>query len=106
MAFIKYTVGKVNHVIEYFQCACFSEDHLFKVHFDEEDLQLHVVIALNNFSFWRRLKKAYRYLCGKSCEYGHFDDFILKDEDITRLKEILIEVEKKRSVAFSVEKES
>lgn len=94
MSFIKYTAGTVKIVMEYFQCVCFSDEHMFKLYFDKEDKQLHLIIFLRKFSFFRRIMPALKYLCGHESSYGHFDDFIFKKEDVTRLKNILEHVEK------------
>lgn len=72
---------------EIFICQCHHFDHMLIVWKDEEDLVFEV--HLQPLSFWRRLKHAVLYIFGRRSITGDFSEFLLKEEDYKRLKEIL-----------------
>lgn len=94
MAFIKYTQGPINTIEEYYQCSCFSDEHMVKVILYKEDKMLSLIIALRKFNFWNRIIPAIKYLFGYECKYGHFDDFLFQPDDITSFRKVLEEAEK------------
>lgn len=73
-------------------CQCNSEEHQFSfVWFEDEQGQGEVFmeIHLTPDTFWRRLKKAIKYIFGHRSEYGDFDEVILKKTDVTKLERVV-----------------
>ncbi len=100
---------------EYFNCPCFSPDHLAvftKVKWDEEEptepTELYIDLFLHKEpSFFKRLKTAFKYLFSRwPCRYGNvdqfcisptdkpIDDFWFKPNDIYRLLDFLEDYKK------------
>lgn len=53
-------------------CNCSSKEHqLVFSKFDDED-QVYITVHLSKVSFWKRL----RYLFGRKCKYGAFEEVI------------------------------
>lgn len=72
----------------YFECACYSEEHTIKFVLDKdpEDPEIYVSVFLNQYrSWWKRLWVGIKYIFGYKCMYGHWDNWIMKDEDAQRL---------------------
>ncbi len=80
---------------EYFECKCFGEEHVLRFTLDDatyEDREIYVSMFLNpDYRWWRRIWSALRYLFGKKCNYGHFDVWLMRDEDAKRLRTMLDE---------------
>lgn len=93
MAFIKCTSGVVKTVKEYYQCSCYSDEHLIKVFLNLEDNQLILTVGLRKFNFFQRLVAGIKYIFGYECKCGHFDEFVFQPEDITRFKKVLEKAE-------------
>lgn len=93
MAFIKYTTGEVKTAEQYYQCACYSDEHMVKVYQDFEDNQVYLIIALRKFGFFRRLWAGIKYILGYECKFGHFDEFIFQSEDVTCFRKVLEQAE-------------
>lgn len=75
---------------EYFECACFSDEHVLKFICDEEDNELYCSIFLNQYrSIFKRVWIAIKYIFNYKCKYGHWDNWIFRQEDSERLKELL-----------------
>ena len=97
MPFIKYTQGTVSEIEEYYQCACYSDEHVIKAMLDREDNQVHLIVGLKKFGFFGRIIPAIKYLFGHECKYGHFDDFIFQIEDVISFRKILELAERNNS---------
>lgn len=84
----------------YFECRCGCAEHLFRMTLDEYpegccEVYLEPVVV-PGLPWWRRLPRAVRYLFGSNlCGYGLFDEVILKNEDLNRLKEFTEEAMEK-----------
>lgn len=77
---------------KYFECACFSDEHLLKFHLDDEDNTLTASIFLNQWRSWYgRIWIAIKYLFGYKSKYGDWDCWLLRKEDAERLKGMLID---------------
>lgn len=76
---------------EYFECRCHSPDHTVRFVFeDDPDFpELYAYVLLSQEPFLKRIVKAFRYVFGLSCRYGHFDEFIFCREDCDRLVSLL-----------------
>lgn len=44
---------------------------------------------LNKRPFWQRVSYGLRYIFGRQCRYGAFDEFIIKSEDVKGLEKII-----------------
>jgi len=71
-----------------YTCACSSLEHMFVVTEFDEDLFLEV--HLRPAPFWRRVKRAIKYVFGYRCRYGSFDEIILTPEMAGELGDQLI----------------
>jgi hypothetical protein len=82
-------------VHESFVCACHDKEHQLIVEVDEDTNEIIVSTHLvNNIGFFKRLGYIFRYILGKPTRYGHWDNIIIKQEDIPRLEAIIEEVKK------------
>ena len=72
---------------EYFECRCSSDEHTLRLWFDDdpEDPSVYASVFLAELPFHRRLWEGLRYILGRKCRYGHFQEFILRPEDRERL---------------------
>jgi len=92
MSFKKYSDGVLNHIIDYYECSCFSSEHTLKFIIDPDEKELYTEIYLQQPSgFFKRIWKAIKYVFGYKCRYGHFDCFLFKDQDIADLQKLLEE---------------
>jgi hypothetical protein len=83
---------KPDNITEYFHCKCHSPDHTLRfdlVSFDDDKPEVYVSTHLTTFPLRRRIWAAIKYVFGYRCRYGHFDEFLLQDEDRTRLIQLL-----------------
>ena len=81
---------------EFFECQCYSNEHVLKVTFldDDKGPDLYACVYLNQYHcFFQRIWLALKYICGYHCKDGHFDCFIMKVEDVGRMKELLCKFE-------------
>jgi hypothetical protein len=88
---------------EYFECACFSEEHTLKfvLHEPEEDYpsELYTTIYLNQYrGLFKRIWIALKYVFGYKCQYGHWDCWLMKKADAARLSELLDRYTKSKNV--------
>lgn len=70
---------------EYFECSCFHSEHTFRLHFNLEEKEVYLDIFLANRGFFRRLVDGVKYIFGYKSRFGHFDEVILKTEDVARI---------------------
>ena len=64
-------------------------EHMFAVCADEEDMFFEVHLA--PLPFFDRLKNAVRYIFGKRCKYGDFDEILFTPEMALDLGDKLVE---------------
>lgn len=71
---------------EFFECQCHSNEHTVKFAIDEDDGTIYTSIFLNTFYPWYyRIWIAIKYMFGYTSRFGHWDCFLLKQEDHPRL---------------------
>jgi hypothetical protein len=76
-------------------CNCHSTDHQLVILYSEDEIEetiypmVYAHIHLNKLPFWDRLKYGIKYIFGRQCRYGAFDEFIFNPEDATKLKEVV-----------------
>lgn len=95
---------------EFFVCQCFSDEHTLRFTFDTEEMEIFTSVFLNAWEPWyKRLWTAIKYFFGYKCKYGHWDSFIMKHEDVSRLRELLDQFEAhvtaKNALKFTVWRE-
>ncbi len=72
-----------------FTCRCSSLEHMFVVSADDEDFFIEIHLA--PLPFWRRMGNAIRYVLGKRCKYGDFEEIMLSPASAVALADVLIE---------------
>ena len=81
---------------ETFECECLSDEHTLRFWVDDEpgDGHVYVVSYLRKYPFWKRLVLGLKYIFGGNAKYGHFEDFIMRFEDLERLGKIIEDAKK------------
>ena len=69
-------------------CDCNSTEHQIVIYPDKEEGLVYCHIHLTKYSFFKRLWKGLKYICGYSCKYGEWDEFIFKKEHSEKLMKI------------------
>lgn len=78
----------------FLECACYSDEHTLKftLDIDPECVDFYTSVFLNQTNnFFKRIWVALKYVFGYKCKYGHWDCFLLRKEDTTKLIEMLQE---------------
>jgi hypothetical protein len=79
----------------FFECDCGSHEHTLRFTADksEDDPGIHTSIFLNDWRPWhKRFWVAIKYAFGYKCKYGHWDSWILREEDAKLLRSTLDDV--------------
>jgi hypothetical protein len=75
---------------EFFECACYSDEHTLKFTYDAEDNELYTSVHLNHDrNVFQRILVAVKYVLGYRSRYGHWDCFIMRPEDGERFRELI-----------------
>jgi hypothetical protein len=73
----------------WFTCECSSPEHSFRVAYfksdDPADRELYVSVFLQEFSLPKRVWEAIKYVIGIKSRYGHWEEVILRRDDVSRL---------------------
>lgn len=79
------------HVV--LECACSHPEHRLVVSWFPTDLdpekEVYVSIHLSKVSFWKRLVYGVKYIFGRQCGYGAFQEAVLTDRNIGQLEQII-----------------
>lgn len=81
---------KMEH--ELFVCQCNNTEHqlIFSYFPDDEDREVYVSVHLTpEYSIWRRIWMAIKYIFGYRSCYEHFDEFIFKHSDADKLQKVV-----------------
>lgn len=72
---------------EYFECSCHSPEHTLSFVLDDDDVAptVYGAVFLGEYPWHRRIVKAFKYILGYKCKYGHFDEFIFDPADCDRM---------------------
>lgn len=74
----------------FFECECYSPEHILRFTYDEEDKELYTSIFLCQYrNIFKRFWVAVKYVLGYKCIFGAWDCFIFKNEDIEELSKLL-----------------
>jgi hypothetical protein len=81
---------------ELFICDCHSIEHqiIFIYDNDENWKAVYAQVHLNKKPFWKRVNYGLRYIFGRQCNFGAFDEFIFKREDADKLQMIIDHLKK------------
>lgn len=70
-------------------CQCNSPEHTLNfIYFNEEE-ELYGFIHLNHLSFLDRLFLGIKYILGIQSKHGHFEEFLMKSEDLEKIVKVL-----------------
>ena len=83
--------NKINKSPELFICECHSTDHQIIILYSEDDGYpiVYSHVHLNKRPFWERLKYGIKYIFGRKCRYGAFDEFIFNSDDAEKLQSVV-----------------
>lgn len=73
-------------------CRCHSPQHQYLFFYDDEDERdkiVYIETHLNKKPFFKRLKYGIKYIFGYQCNYGSFDEFIIKPEDVDKFENVV-----------------
>lgn len=76
---------------EYFDCRCHSPEHTLRMWLDDDpgDPCVYISVFLAEDPWYRRVWTGIKYIFGYKCRYGHFDEFLLRDDDLDRFISLL-----------------
>lgn len=74
--------------IETLICECHSVEHIVLFSFDTNWDEVFMSFHLRKVGFWKRLIYGIKYIFGHQCNYGAFDEVILKAEDYQKIQNI------------------
>lgn len=78
---------------ELFVCRCDNTEHQLIFTYFDDDLDERFVYCSVHLvpqgNIWRRIKDGIKYIFGYKSKYGHFDEFIFKNEDVHKLEKIV-----------------
>ena len=81
--------------IHYFDCKCSSSEHTLRFVYDPEDNEIYTEVFLSQYrNLFQRIWTAIKYIFGFKCKYGHWDCWLMKEEDCKRLVELVNRVSK------------
>jgi hypothetical protein len=76
-------------------CSCHSPEHQFIFNYEEDEIDgnkfpiCYVHTHLNKRPLYQRIVYGVKYILGRQCNYGAFDEFIFKTEDIPKVENLL-----------------
>ena len=77
-------------------CDCHSTDHQLIIWYEENELDdgrtypmCYFHIHLTKRPFWQRVDYGLRYIFGRQCRYGAFDEFIFNPDDSDKLQNLV-----------------
>ena len=76
-------------------CGCHSTEHQMVVLYSEDEIEgityptVYIHTHLNKRPFWQRVCYGLRYIFGRQCRYGAFDEFIFNPEDSDKLQNLV-----------------
>ena len=71
----------------FFECRCGANEHTLRFILDLEERELYASIFLDpTLPWWRRLWIGIKYIFGVVPSFGHFGTWVLREEDVERLR--------------------
>lgn len=77
---------------ELFVCECSDPDHQFILSFEADEpwnQECYIHVHLSKQSFWRRVRIALAYICGRQSSYGAFQEILLGKDSTIQLRDSL-----------------
>jgi len=80
---------------EIFICECHSTEHQMVFYKSENEIAgmkipaLYVHVHLNKKPWLERITYAIRYILGRQCRFGAFDEFMFNPDDAEKLQEVV-----------------
>lgn len=97
----------------YFECQCGSDEHTLKFTLDkggdacDDVAEIYTSVFLNAWEPWyRRAWSAIKYTFGYKCKYGHWDCWILRNEEAGKLRAMLDEFDRLQRAAKTIKYKS
>ena len=81
----------------YFTCACGSYEHTIRFDYDPDDNDLYLCVFLREGPWWRRVWNALKYVFGSECMFGHFDAYLMDNEEASKLAELMSRVQRRQA---------
>ena len=71
-------------------CDCRTQEHELQFGYfnDEPDFLYHIKF-LSAFPLHKRIWEAFKYVFGYRCNYGHFDETLINEEDALKLRDFI-----------------
>ena len=74
----------------YFECSCGADEHTLRFVYDKDEKEIYTSIFLNNYHKWyERVWSGLKYIFGYKCKYGHWDCWIMRNEDLNKMKAMI-----------------
>ena len=76
-------------------CDCHSSEHIMSVFYAEDTIDdvtyptVYINTHLTKRPFWQRVSYGIRYIFGRQCRYGAFDEFIINPDDAPKFEKIV-----------------
>lgn len=80
---------------DFFTCVCGSDEHVLHITLDETPIgddppELWVSMFLWEWSWYKRIWIALKYIFGYKCRYGHWDTAAIQPHDAKRFSELAV----------------
>jgi hypothetical protein len=77
----------------FFECQCGDDEHTLRFVLNKDDQEIYAHVYLNQYhNVFGRIWAALKYIFGYKCKYGHWGEWILREEDAQRLRGMVTEV--------------
>ena len=78
----------------WFECYCYDDEHTIRFtldngEHDDEPPEIYTSIFMDTGGFFRRVKLGIKYIFGYKCRYGHFGNWTLCKEDLSKLESMV-----------------
>lgn len=83
---------KLQHEAELILCDCTSTEHQIVIIKDIDEVigrEAYIQIHLSKLSFFKRLIYGIRYIFGYKSRYGCFEEFIISNDNIEKIEELV-----------------
>ena len=69
-----------------------SPEHTLQFIHDTKNKEIYTEVFLNHYRpLWKRIWIAVKYNVGYKCKYGHWDTFMMRNEDLNKIQKILLD---------------
>lgn len=82
-------------------CQCTSTEHQVVYWKDPEDRQVYMSVYLAPLPLLKRIWEAIRYVFGYRCRYGHWEEFVMGEEHLADLRQIIATIDPNDSVLLA-----